>query len=69
MRTTNPEVGACRSIYTMNMQGSDKGFSDSGLHSNGKFIHTSHGILLHKAAVVRCVVSFILQLEGGKDKG
>ena len=47
----------------MNLQCSDKGFSDSGPHSQ-KMIHRSHDILLHEGALL----SVILLGKGGKEK-
>ena len=50
--------------------GSDKGFSDSGPHSVGKFIHRSHGILLHEGVLSSAAqhLSLLLLGEGGKEK-
>ena len=49
--------------------GSDEGFSDSGPNFVRKFIHRSHGILLHKkGSVIHCLASIILLGEKGKEK-
>ena len=50
--------------------GSDKGFSDSGPNSVGKFIYRSHGILLHEGALLSAVLhlSYYYIGEGGKEK-
>ena len=55
-RGTCPGEGACWPIDRMDLRyGNNKGLSDSVLHSVGKLIHRSRGIILHEEALSSAV--------------